>query len=104
MKTAKKYSSLLVLLLFLIPQVESSFHSFSHRNDSHCTSNTQQHFHQEEHVCSICDFNIPIAYTATEQEFEISLLSQVSTYVDFNESPVLSNGAQRFSPRAPPLA
>ncbi len=53
----KHISAIVMLFLFLYPQVQKGMHDFGHQNDFHCSS-TAAHFHQAEHDCSLCDFNI----------------------------------------------
>ena len=56
----KNFTGIFFLVLFLYPQVQKGFHDFEHRNDSHCNAITETHLHQQEHVCSLCDFSIAV--------------------------------------------
>jgi len=54
----KKYSSLLLLSIFLFAYTEKSVHDMLHADDAHCHSLTEKHYHNQEHHCVICDFDI----------------------------------------------
>lgn len=99
----KKYLSLFFLFLFLFPQVEKAVHDFHHRDDLHCSEKKSVHFHEQEHVCSVCDYTIPVFNTPIEQEFDFALSVCSSNYFEYIESAPLSNNDYNFSPRAPPI-
>ena len=51
--------SFLLIALFLAPQVTLAFHQLEHSRDFHCDT-ANSHFHEQEHHCLICDFNVTL--------------------------------------------
>ena len=54
----KKYLSLFVLGVFLFSYSEKGIHDLLHSDDFHCHEQHPKHFHNLEHHCFICDFDI----------------------------------------------
>jgi hypothetical protein len=61
----KKYSSLFLLSIFLFAYTEKGIHDILHADDDHCHSLTEKHFHDQEHHCFMCDFDISTFGTAS---------------------------------------
>jgi len=61
----KKYSSLFLLSIFLFAYTEKGIHDILHTDDVHCHSLAEKHFHNAEHHCFICDFDISTFGTAS---------------------------------------
>lgn len=57
MKLLKHCLGILLLAVFLFPQVEKSLHAFEHEDEIHCTE-TETHFHEAGDHCSICDYEL----------------------------------------------
>ena len=101
MKARNKYIPVFLLFLFLFPLVEIGIHDFSHRNDSHCLSN-QKHFHQQEHNCSLCDYNTSTSDASLPKPEVLASVSFPVFYSSLTESEVLAPVQYNLSPRAPP--
>jgi hypothetical protein len=56
-RIAKNIIAFALLLLFLIPTAEQTFHAILHASDVHCNTINEKHYHEQEHHCSFCDFN-----------------------------------------------
>jgi hypothetical protein len=54
----KKLFAIFFLLVLFFPLVEKSFHELNHLDDFHCTDKSVLHFHQSEHSCSLCDYQV----------------------------------------------
>lgn len=50
--------SFFFLLAFLYSLAEKTLHELSHAGDTHCNTVSQEHLHQEEHHCDVCDFTL----------------------------------------------
>ena len=57
MKLIKHCLGVLLVVLFLFPQVEKSLHALEHHDEFHCTE-SETHYHEAEHHCSICDYEV----------------------------------------------
>lgn len=102
-KIVKNYFVGILLLLFLFPQVQKGVHDFSHRHDTHCDAKAEKHFHTFEHVCSLCDFSVPVS---TEfQTFHFSLFEKISEnhYRIPHVELIISDCFLQLPPRAPPV-
>lgn len=87
------------LLLFLF--VEKSLHELDHVNDFHCTA-SEKHIHNQEHTCSLCDFNITIQtfVHTTEQTVQSLSFTEITVVYYFSDS----HKQVALSPaRAPPV-
>lgn len=63
--------SFFLIAIFLFPQVEKAVHDFHHRNDFHCTS-SDAHFHETEHHCHLCDYNVSLLTPIQWPDFSIN--------------------------------
>lgn len=93
----------LLLALFMFPQVQKGMHDFEHRHDTHCDAKAEQHLHPLEHVCSICDFSVPVS-----TEFLTFYFSKLITVCEvIHQIPVddciVSDFKYQLPPRAPPV-
>jgi len=102
--TVKKIFSLLMLLAFLLPAVEKEIHSFEHKDDFHCTTKADKHFHEEAHNCSICDFNVPVVTESFEKDFSFILTAYSAHFIPVEKNRFLSAPINLLPPRAPPIA
>ncbi len=99
----KSIVAFFLLVIFLFPLVERGFHDYSHKDDSHCTTTTEKHFHAEEHDCSICDFTINISDSPFRQHY--SFVAEIFYFVYSVEIPTQATSstcAYSFSLRGPP--
>ncbi len=99
----KKYCSLLFLIAFLFPQIEQQLHAFEHSDDFHCTS-SDKHFHEQEHVCSICDYIIPDKEETPVSDCLIINNFVIIKYHKANFIKQSENYFNNLSARAPPKA
>ncbi len=93
----------LLLALFLFPQVQKGMHDFEHRHDTHCDAKAEQHLHPLEHVCSICDFSVPVSTEFTYFQIRDFTFFTTVSYFEPQNSVVPSNSWQQIPPRAPPV-
>ena len=98
----KKIYSLLLLLLFLFPVVEKEVHSYEHKDDFHCTTKSDKHFHSKEHYCSICDFNIPFVDAPIAYQSDFIILFKTVTHLIYTPGLISAGPDYCLSPRAPP--
>ncbi|MDP4184435.1 MAG: hypothetical protein Q8862_04625 [Bacteroidota bacterium] len=54
----KKYLACIFLLVFLYPFVVKEVHDIVHRNDFHFHSGSSKTFHNPEHHCAVCNYEI----------------------------------------------
>jgi hypothetical protein len=99
----KKYTALFFLFLFLFPTVEKQLHAFEHTNDIHCSS-TDQHFHTQEHTCSICDFTVTDSNLLPETNFQFIISAQHISFQSVVENVNTPKTFQDLPSRAPPIA
>jgi hypothetical protein len=102
MRPLKKYAALFLLAVFAWPFVEKSLHEIEHAADEHCTDKSAAHYHELEHQCSLCDFEItaPLEHaapTGTPALLEPVYISFFTFDQDFLLAPAFS-----FSLRGPP--
>ena len=102
MQQIKKYFSVLLLFLFLFPQIEKEVHAFHHLADAHCSS-SDKHFHEQEHNCSICDYTITNTTTA-ETPAKLTVTVQQFIYSPFVVNINTTNAYHHLPARAPPIA
>lgn len=103
MKTMfRKIFSLSLLVLFVLPLVTKSVHDFGHRNDFHCSEKSSKHLHEQEHNCSLCDYQSPVSH-AIDFTCNPVVLNSQPVLLDI---PVLANNDTplffRLSSRGPP--
>ncbi len=99
----KSIVAFFLLVIFLFPNVERGLHGYSHKDDTHCTSTTEKHFHTQEHDCSICDFIINISDTPIKSNY--SFVAQTFNLVFAVQIPISATSsacAYFFSLRGPP--
>ena len=102
-KIIKNFLAPFLLVLFLFPQIQKGIHDFEHRHDTHCDAKAEKHFHTLEHVCSICNFSIPVSI-----EF---LTFYFNKLITFNEivfqipvgNNIIADCFYKIPPRAPPV-
>lgn len=98
----KKYSSLLLLILFLFPMVEKQAHAFEHSADTHCIA-SDKHFHEPEHHCDICDFTLTDTHHSADAGYRIIVSVQHFSFSSQLESLYISGAFQHLPARAPPV-
>jgi hypothetical protein len=65
----KKYLVGFFLFVFLFPPVTEIIHINKHSDDIHCSERNVNHFHAEEHHCTICDYS-----SAPSDSFPLDIL------------------------------
>ncbi len=100
--TLKIFYSLALLIAFLLPQIEQQVHAFEHLNDSHCSS-TDNHFHEQEHSCDICDYTFPSHFTSISSDFSIKNTISDFDYQFTFYSKFSNKNINQLPARAPPL-
>lgn len=100
---ANKYISFLLLFIFLFPFIEKEIHTVLHKDDTHCDIKTEQHYHEKEHKCSICDFNITTSFTLSHFTSYTLLQSANDFILGFHKEIFTAAAFCYFSLRAPPL-
>ena len=100
----KKISSFLFLVALLFALSGKTIHVLSengHEHDFICSENST-HFHEQEHSCFICDFELQIVDDFNFNSFEIySATSFELTSLSFQKYYV-NSGLGSHSPRGPP--
>jgi hypothetical protein len=98
----KRIISLFALVVFLFPIITEDVHSFSHKDDFHCTAQNEKHFHQAAHHCPICDY-VPVSADKQANCNEIVAQSKFSTlWLSIYNSIVIEKSNYFFSLRGPP--
>jgi len=101
---SKNIIAFVLLLLFLIPTAEQTLHAISHANDVHCNTLNEKHYHEQEHHCSFCDFNVvdsyssPVCYS-NPVLYNISVEHSIFVLTQFTESKSFTQKV-----RGPPCA
>ena len=78
-------------------------HAFEHSDDIHC-SITDQHFHEQEHECSICDFTITDTNGNHSNDVSFVISSQNFSYQLFTPELSIPFAYSNLPARAPPVA
>lgn len=99
----RKYCSLLLLFLFLFPQIEKGIHDWHHQQDEHCTVKDETHFHKEQHSCVLCDYEAPVSNEVIETFITVHLTVNSTYYVPYSEQGTHLTPAYQLPPRAPPV-
>jgi hypothetical protein len=99
----RKYLSFFLLFLFLFPQVEKGIHDLEHSKDPHCLDKSQQHFHKQEHSCSLCDFMPGVSNEPAEQQQNSIFTSYLVSYLPFSSQVISCEPEYHLPLRAPPL-
>lgn len=101
--SVKKGIILFFSFLIIAPYFIQTIHELQHEEQEHCTEKTNQHFHEAEHNCQFCHFQISVA---TPQDFTFTIPIE---QVDFTKSSIVvlsffySESFRHFSLRAPPV-
>jgi hypothetical protein len=92
------------IAILVAPVIEKTFHELGHLEEVHCTDKSTLHFHETEHDCSLCDYQVSYGVEPLKNNFSASVYSidfhfinPVITVPDFYELLALPA-------RAPPLA
>jgi hypothetical protein len=99
----KKYYSVLLLAIFLFPLAEKEVHALEHRSDFHCSS-ADQHFHELEHNCEICDFILSSSDGSPEILPSLYLFAYSFSYRPAITCVYELNTIDQSGSRAPPVA
>ena len=103
MAKLQKYFSILLVFLFLSPQLEKGVHDYLQRNDFHC-STTDIHFHNTEHHCGICDYVFPFSSGQSFQDYSLKNQKIASKKINlYSETVYTTSPSYFFSLRAPPV-
>ena len=98
----KSVFSAFLLTLFLFPLVEKEIHVLHHVESFHCKA-SDQHFHEQQHTCSICDFIVPVTIAPAQPVYDFSIYATSSFVISFREAKVISSPKYFVSLRAPPV-
>jgi len=98
----KKYSSLFLLGIFLFAYTEKGIHDILHADDEHCHSLTEKHFHNQEHHCFICDFNISLSDNHTFLSQNSFLQYANGIFFVISEQNLVLRNSTSLSARGPP--
>ncbi|HTB07960.1 MAG TPA: hypothetical protein VK806_13500 [Bacteroidia bacterium] len=98
----KKYLSLFVLGVFLFSYSEKGIHDLLHADDFHCHEQHAKHFHNLEHHCAICDFEL--SFYDTSLTFTAPSFTRCATDVSFlvTEQQIALLPSSSLSARGPP--
>jgi hypothetical protein len=99
----KRFLAVFLLGLFLFPLVEKQVHAFEHADEFHCNS-TDQHFHDVEHSCSICDYTFSDSNPTAVSAFSSLLITSKEEFSTFCESKHTPSAFRDLPSRAPPLS
>lgn len=100
----KKYVSLILLGVFLIPFPIKDWHDIEHEYDFHCKAKSEKHIHKLSHHCALCDLEFPISDTPENFDKPVPLLEYFYPVSINFEQPLLSNVRHIIFLRAPPVA
>ena len=100
----RKYTSLLLLLVFLIPFPIKDWHDIEHEYDFHCKAKSEKHIHKLLHHCAICDLEFPISDRPADFIEHVSLPDYFYPVSIKLEQPVLSCKRHIIFLRAPPVS
>lgn len=101
MKVLRKYSALVLLVLFVYPYIEKGIHDWEHADDLHCIASTM-HFHEAEHSCSVCDYITPVSTQPSAIYFSLSATVFEELVISYTAAGIVSAPDYFFSLRAPP--
>lgn len=102
-KQVKKYISLFFLFLLVFPLAEKGVHAFEHHDEVHCTI-TDQHFHELEQECSICNFTVIDSSGIPHTDVKFIDASKSISYQEFIQSVNIPYALSNLPSRAPPIA
>lgn len=95
--------SLMVVFHLLAPGAIKTVHDFHHLSDVVCHEQNVKHYHQLEHHCNLCDFNLPVLGDGTiliwHTHLQVISAGVILAGTEFLSSEIKS----LFSPRAPPV-
>ncbi|MFN8275911.1 MAG: hypothetical protein U0T84_00370 [Chitinophagales bacterium] len=57
----RQLQAIFLAIILLIPSAAEVCHQWQHNDDVHCSEKYTLHFHQSEHHCSLCDFQLSMA-------------------------------------------
>ncbi|HEX8517056.1 MAG TPA: hypothetical protein VF868_12730 [Bacteroidia bacterium] len=102
-KTLPLLLSFFLLSVFLFPMAEKQLHAFEHAGEIHCNA-ADKHFHEEEHVCSICDFTFTDSNNSTDAAFCFTQTETEFLYEPFKRNVHIPLIFSLLPSRAPPAA
>ncbi len=102
-KALQNIRTFLLLFLFLFPFAEKEMHAWEHRNDEHCDSPNEKHFHEMEHNCDICDLSAPETLASNTDDPAIIAYVAIPFSFSFSADFFSSDPLLQLSPRAPPF-
>lgn len=101
--SAKKYLSILFLCLFAFPYVQKGVHDLEHASELHCTDKSSDHFHENSHACSLCDYTIGKAAVLIKLiELDVEEVSSPFLFSEIEFSP-FGQTKYLFLLRGPPV-
>jgi hypothetical protein len=98
----RKLSGYFLLLAFLFPLVQKGIHDFGHRLDFHCEEKSDKHFHEQEHTCAACDYQVPASGDLSFSSDCILIPAKPFSPVDFTIAEFPSAFFHRTLSRGPP--
>lgn len=99
----KNSFTLLLLCLFIAPQVNKGLHDFEHRNDFHCDAKGEKHLHQLEHSCTLCDYVFASADQLPSKPDSVVLVQGNFSFTAFLPTKVSTLNTAYLPSRAPPV-
>jgi hypothetical protein len=92
-----------LLLVFAFPLLVKSVHDFEHRVDFHCHEKTDTHYHEKEHSCELCDYQLNQLHELTFQSFAFETFQFNLVSLNTECSRFVSPYQIHFSSRGPPV-
>ena len=103
MFTRSPLAGLLLLALFLFPQIHKAVHDLGHLNDFHCQAVTEKHFHEHHAECLICDYKQPVKENS-DYVFSVSFIFFAEEFLfPFNSEKLIAASGYSRPSRAPPV-
>lgn len=95
---------LFLLAIFAFPFVQRELHRHEHKNEVHCKAITENHFHEFEQECKVCDFTLPTTDDVSEKVTSVNSDSSTFKYQGFTQQIIYFFVEQFFLQRAPPVS
>jgi hypothetical protein len=88
--------------LFAIPTTEGIIHAIQHSNEQHCSALNEKHFHEQEHHCALCDYNLIDHFSNSNDEFVQILNTTLFKYQQKKQTNFAYLQFQNVKLRGPP--
>lgn len=100
----KKYYSLVLLFLYLFPQVEKGIHNLYHERNAACdTKNNEISFNAKQHSCFICDSNLADIHGLAGEIVTVHIKRCPTSYIFYSHQISVSHFDYQLPARAPPF-